>query len=114
MEPATQEDPDPVNRRSARTPNAPGARAATATRLYRQAWPAHLVTKDSAPFLPIHGDADQAVDFAHSEHMEKALTTAGVEAKLIRIPGGTHAADSETRPMRPTSGEKWLAGSTVC
>jgi hypothetical protein len=33
--------------------------------------------------------------------MEKALTTAGVEAKLIRIPGGTHAADFGNPPNPP-------------
>ena len=38
----------------------------------------------------MHGDQDQTVPFEQSELMEKTLRLAGVETKLLRIPGGGH------------------------
>ena len=60
---------------------------------YHEASPLYHVSKDSAPFLLMHGDADKVVPFKNSEAMEHALTQAGVEVKLLRIPGGDHGAD---------------------
>jgi acetyl esterase/lipase len=59
-------------------------------RKFEEASPIHHVTRDDAPFLLIHGDTDQIVPFKHSELMEQALRTAGVEVKLLRVPGGGH------------------------
>ena len=52
--------------------------------------PINHVTADAAPFLLIHGDADQAVPLKQSEMMEEALHKVNVPAKLIRIPKGGH------------------------
>jgi acetyl esterase/lipase len=62
-------------------------------RLYREASPAALVTADDPPILLLHGDADSVVPYAQSEAMEKALRSAGVTTKLVRIPGGAHGPD---------------------
>lgn len=60
---------------------------------YRTAWtasPINHVSKDDAPVLLVHGDADRTVPFDQSELMESALRKAGVPVKLIRIEGGDH------------------------
>jgi acetyl esterase/lipase len=60
---------------------------------YRKAWmasPINHVTADAAPFLLIHGDADEAVPLKQSEMMEEALRKVNVPAKLIRIAKGGH------------------------
>lgn len=115
------EDPDPVNRESAKA-QCVVARAANSDliqipipspvasfmgmvmlrgslptsveyKTYREASPSYHVSKDDAPFLLIHGDADELVPFQHSELMAEALKQAGVAVKLLRIEGGGHAAD---------------------
>jgi acetyl esterase/lipase len=60
---------------------------------YKTAWtasPINYVSKDDAPTLLIHGDADRTVPFHQSELMEAALRSAGVPVRLIRIEGGDH------------------------
>jgi tetratricopeptide (TPR) repeat protein len=52
--------------------------------------------------LLIHGDADQWVPFAQSQVMLAALKAKGVEARLIRIPGGGHGAND------PPEAARWL------
>src|SRR5262249_36923137 len=59
-------------------------------RAYWEASPINYVSRDDAPFLLIHGDADRSVPIVESESMQEALQRAGVAAKLIRIPGGGH------------------------
>lgn len=59
-------------------------------RAYWEASPINHVSADDPPFLLIHGDADRSVPFAESENMQKALRTAGVPVKLIRITGAGH------------------------
>ncbi|MEO8129341.1 MAG: prolyl oligopeptidase family serine peptidase [Bryobacteraceae bacterium] len=108
------DDPDPVNRESAKV-QCVVARAAPANlalmrpvefmgmnppdpkiphgaeqRLYREASPLMHVSPKSAPILLIHGDADASVPYEQSEMMEKALRSAGVPTELMRIPGGQH------------------------
>jgi len=108
------DDPDPVNRESAKVqcvvaraapsdlarmnvaefmgmnrPD-PKVRNTVEDRAYRQASPINHVSRSSAPILLIHGDADTSVPFEQSEMMEKALRTAGVPTHLLRIPGGEH------------------------
>lgn len=60
---------------------------------YREASPLYHVSRDSAPFLLMHGDANKVVPFKNAEAMELALKQAGVEVKLLRIVGGDHGAD---------------------
>jgi acetyl esterase/lipase len=57
---------------------------------YRDASPTTHVTRDDAPFLLIHGDADVVAPLQQSEIMEQKLTSAGVPVRLIRVPGGQH------------------------
>jgi alpha-L-fucosidase 2 len=52
--------------------------------------PMSYVTRDDPPFLMMHGDADTTVPIGQSVQMEKALKSAGVEAKFITVPGGQH------------------------
>jgi acetyl esterase/lipase len=59
---------------------------------FREASPVTHVTRDDPPFLLIHGDADDVVPFHQSERMLEALRTAGVDASLVRIPGGDHSS----------------------
>lgn len=116
------DDPDPVNRESARlqcivaraapldllqfspTNGADAVGMLLGLRLlslppgkgssgYKKAWtasPINHVTAGTAPFLLLHGDADQTVPFKQSEMMEEALRKVHVPVKLIRIPGGGH------------------------
>ena len=57
---------------------------------YARASPLHHVTKDDPPFLLVHGDADDTVNFEHSVVIEEALREAGVACELFRIEGGGH------------------------
>lgn len=113
------DDPDPVNRESAKL-QAVIARAAPTDLLhldgiswfaasafasfiggrvdldqakYRAASPITYVTPDDPPFLLVHGDADAVVPFHQSELMLEALQAQGVDARLLRIPGGGHGAN---------------------
>jgi acetyl esterase/lipase len=60
---------------------------------YKDASPLSHITKDAPPFLLMHGDADELVQFKNSEVMAEALKNAGVEVKLLVIPGGHHGPD---------------------
>ena len=121
----TPQDPDPVNRESAKVQcvvaRAPatdlfGARGfrlsfmgvssnpdttSAEYKLYRLASPVYSVTRESAPFLLLHGDADATVPIASSERMEQTLKAAGDDVKLLRIPGGTHDGDFGNPPDAP-------------
>jgi acetyl esterase/lipase len=57
---------------------------------YREASPLHHVSPDTAPFLLIHGDADDVVPFDQSVVFHEALQQAGVVSELMPIPGGGH------------------------
>ena len=59
-------------------------------RTYWEASPANHASRDDAPFLLIHGDADATVPFVQAGVMEQALTRAGVERRLVRVPDGPH------------------------
>ncbi|MEM7203444.1 MAG: alpha/beta hydrolase [Planctomycetota bacterium] len=56
----------------------------------RQASPVCHVTADDVPMLMVHGTEDHIVPLWHSREMTAALTTAGVAAELMEIPGGSH------------------------
>lgn len=79
-----------------------GTEAATAEiKTYLEVSPVTHVSADDAPFLLIHGDADSTVPFEQAELMEQALKKAGVEVKLVRIPGGGHGANFEAAKNPP-------------
>ena len=67
---------------------------------YRKASPITYVTPDDPPMLLIHGDADPVVPFEQAELMLAALEEHGVEARLIRIPGGGHGANDFPETVR--------------
>jgi acetyl esterase/lipase len=58
--------------------------------LTRSISPLHLVTKDTAPTLLIHGDKDTLVPLQQSEIMLAKLKEAGVPAELIVKKGAEH------------------------
>jgi acetyl esterase/lipase len=59
------------------------------------------VSKDSPPFLIIHGDADKVVPIRQSEQLDEALKKAGVEVTFVRIEGAGHSGkEFQTEEMR--------------
>lgn len=74
-------------------------------KLYREASPVSHATKDGAPTLLIHGDADPVVPYRNAELMEAAMTKAGATGELVRIKGGGHFPPfpkGEPDPFRQT------------
>jgi acetyl esterase/lipase len=119
------DDPDPVNRVSAKvqtvvaraapahlaridTPSGTGKLAllmgaepsqdvqTVEGRRYWQASPVNYVSGDDAPILLLHGDADESVPFEQAELLSDALKTAGVDTRLIPIPGAGHGPSIST------------------
>ncbi len=60
----------------------------------RSQWPEAMAVRfvdgDEPPFLLIHGDRDRTVDVGNSRKLEFALRRAGVETRLLVLPGGNH------------------------
>jgi acetyl esterase/lipase len=56
----------------------------------RAASPITYVSKDSPPFLMVHGNLDTQVPYNQSETFCAALKAAGADATLLRIEGGKH------------------------
>jgi acetyl esterase/lipase len=52
--------------------------------------PINYVSKETPPFLILHGDADPLVPLGQSELLHEALKKAGVASELIVIKGGGH------------------------
>src|SRR5262245_4949490 len=52
--------------------------------------PITYLTKDAAPFLIVHGDADPLVPLPQSELLHEALKKAGVPSEFVVIKGGGH------------------------
>lgn len=52
--------------------------------------PVYWVSRDSPPFLLIHGTADTLVPFEQSEELCDKLRAAGVRCELYPVPGGHH------------------------
>lgn len=68
----------------------PGRKGSEEYRRMVEASPITYVSPDDAPFLLIHGDADETVPYRNAEVMHSALVDAGVQADLLRIPGAGH------------------------
>jgi acetyl esterase/lipase len=56
----------------------------------RRASPMTYVSKEAAPFLIMHGDADQTVPIAQSETFAAALKAAGADVTYVVVKGGHH------------------------
>jgi dipeptidyl aminopeptidase/acylaminoacyl peptidase len=52
--------------------------------------PITYVTRDDPPFLIFHGDKDPQVPHHQSELLQQALIRAGVESRLVTLPGAGH------------------------
>lgn len=63
-----------------------------------KASPITYVSKDSAPFLIMHGDKDKTVPISQSETLARALEKAGVEVTFIAIKGAGHGGRLFTSP----------------
>ncbi len=64
----------------------------------RKASPLAYVSKDSAPFLIMHGDKDKLVPLEQSERLAAALAKAGVEVKLQIVKDSSHFGPSFSSP----------------
>jgi acetyl esterase/lipase len=62
----------------------------TREKICKEMSPCYHVTKDDAPTLIIHGDADQLVPLQQSERIMACFQEAGVPAKLIVKQGAKH------------------------
>lgn len=60
--------------------------------------PVKYVTKDSPPFLILHGDHDTLVPYAQSVELQELLTKAGVESTLQKLPGAGHGGAAFALP----------------
>jgi acetyl esterase/lipase len=93
------------------TPDSAAA-ASPEQKIASAASPITYVTRDDAPALLIHGDADRIVPFQQSELMEAALAAAGVPVKLVRIDGADHGPDfpgAKNPPDYKAEIIKWFA-----
>lgn len=53
--------------------------------------PVTHVSRETAPMLLLHSDADRTVPYAQSELLQEKLRQHGVTAELVKIPGAPHA-----------------------
>jgi dipeptidyl aminopeptidase/acylaminoacyl peptidase len=60
--------------------------------------PITYVTKDTAPFLILHGDQDKTVPYSQSELLAEALKKAGVEVRLVKVEGAGHGGPQFNTP----------------
>ena len=74
-----------------------GADAVTKEKLVR-ASPITYVSAKAAPFLIMHGDQDPLVPIEESKDFNAALQKAGVETKLVVLPGAGHAGPAFGKP----------------
>jgi len=60
--------------------------------------PVHYVSKESPPFLILHGDHDTLVPYAQSVELKELLDKAGVPVTLQRLPGAGHGGPAFVLP----------------
>lgn len=71
--------------------------------------PARRITRDTPPFLLIHGREDTTVPFSQSERMQQAAAAAGRPADLIALEGDDHyLSTSATRTRMLEATEAFL------
>ncbi len=68
----------------------PGTENTEEYKIFQAASPINHITPDDPPFLLMHGDKDEQVDYGQSVEMEAKLKAAGIPVKLLRIRGGAH------------------------
>jgi len=56
--------------------------------VWRDASPASHVAKSDAPFLIVHGTADQSVPIAQAQELYDKLKQAGVPVTLVKLDAG--------------------------
>ncbi len=61
-----------------------------APELFRNISPQFFVDPSDSPVLIVHGDADDMVDVSQSRQLHRLLNAAGVENRLIILPGAGH------------------------
>ena len=64
----------------------------------RRASPYYFVSAAASPFLIMHGDKDNLVPLQQSEVLDQALRAAGVESKLMVLPGSGHGGPAFSAP----------------
>ena len=110
------DDPDPINRESAKIQTVVARAAPTdlnqmsnsaalslligsqtsidagapEARRYSDASPINYITSDDPPVLLLHGDQDQTVPYDQSVNFLAELKANNIEAELIRVPGAGH------------------------
>ena len=79
--------------------------------------PVHYVSKDSPPFLILHGTHDTLVPYAQSVQFEAALKAQGVPVWLQTLPGSGHGGPAFGKPaviqLMQTFFDKHLKGVEV-
>ena len=70
--------------------------------------PITYVSRDDAPFLIVHGDADPLVPHHQSELLEAALKKANVPVSFYTVKGGGHGGFKD--PNVPRLIDEFLAG----
>ena len=78
----------------------------------RKASPLSYVSKDSAPFLIMHGDQDNVVPLGQSEALAEALKKAGVEVTLAGRQGQRARRAGIQQPWRTASSSKTSSPGT--
>jgi acetyl esterase/lipase len=66
----------------------------------RRVSPIHYVRAGLPPVITIHGDADPTVPYQHGVQLHEALQKAGVDSKLVTIPGGHHGNFPREQTLR--------------
>ncbi|MEZ5338401.1 MAG: alpha/beta hydrolase [bacterium] len=66
--------------------------------LARDASPLYYADSRDVPVFMVHGDADALVPYSQSEELLEQLNGLGVDARLLRVPGGNHGNFDETSP----------------
>ena len=69
-------------------------------RLLKESSPIAHVTKDDAPVLIIHGDADLLVPIQQAKRILKKYKEAGVESELLVMPGKNHGWKAEPYELK--------------
>lgn len=77
--------------------------------LIKRASPINYVTKNAAPTLIIHGNADLIVPIVHSEKLAEKLKSVGATVEMMTVPYGGHGwNDPETRKETALAALKFL------
>ena len=85
-----------------------GGKSEEKPQLAALATPLSHITPDDAPVLILHGDADNTVTISHSQALLAALQSAGVEVKMITIPGAGHGGEKFHTPEMNAAVDEFL------